>query len=75
MLLPGRNTIPEQIAANKEPYYHALEAADEADRSGHLDVSKLETLMSDYLAAQLVDVFNSATKQGSSEEPQVRILH
>jgi Fic family protein len=75
MLLPGRNTIPEQIAANKEPYYQALEAADEADRNRQLDVSNLETLMSDYLAAQLLDVFNSATNQSASDAPQARILH
>lgn len=75
MLLPGRNTIPEQIAANKEPYYQALEVADEADRKGGLDVSKLEALMSDYLAAQLLDVFNSATRQGSDSGPHVPKLH
>src|SRR6202051_1248983 len=27
--LPGKNTIPEQIAADKTPYYKALEAADQ----------------------------------------------
>jgi hypothetical protein len=35
--LPGRNTIPDQISANKSPYYRALEAADEADRQGRID--------------------------------------
>lgn len=33
--LPGRNTIPEQIATNKKPYYDALEAADGADGRGN----------------------------------------
>lgn len=33
-LLPGTKTIPEQIAANKSPYYDALEAADKAYQRG-----------------------------------------
>jgi Fic family protein len=38
--LPGKNTIPEQIAADKAPYYKALEAADKewADRKVDLSV-------------------------------------
>jgi hypothetical protein len=53
MLLPGHNTIPEQIAANKEPYYQALEAADEANRASLLDVSRLEKLMGEYQLSRL----------------------
>jgi hypothetical protein len=41
-LLPGAPTIPEQIAANKAPYYSALEAADERLKDGAVDVSDLE---------------------------------
>jgi Fic family protein len=61
MQLPGRDTIPEQIATDKKPYYVALEAADEAARKGQIDVSALEALMSDCLAKQLVSAYNSAT--------------
>ncbi|HVT53099.1 MAG TPA: Fic family protein [Dongiaceae bacterium] len=68
MALPGRNTIPEQISTNKEPYYKALERADEADRAGNVDVSALEALMSDYLAAQLVGIFNSVQANNVAEE-------
>ncbi len=60
MRLPGRKTIPEQIATNKRPYYDALESADEAARSGAMDLSALERLLSDLLAAQLVEVHQLA---------------
>ena len=61
--LPGSNTIPDQISANKTPYYHALEAADKAWSSGLVDVSALETLLGDCLAAQLVGIHKRATGQ------------
>jgi Fic family protein len=62
--LPGTNTIPEQIAANKRPYYDALELADAAYKAGGIDVSALEKLLEGYLSAQLVGVVEQAT--GSS---------
>jgi Fic family protein len=62
--LPGTNTIPDQIAANKQPYYTALEAADVAHQEGHLDLSEIEKLLEDYLAVQLVSVLEQA-KGGS----------
>jgi fido (protein-threonine AMPylation protein) len=55
-LLPGMSTIPEQIAANKGPYYDALEKADEANASGTIDVSALEQMLSEMLARQLVSI-------------------
>src|SRR5690348_8365270 len=58
--LPGTNTIPEQIAANKAPYYRALEAADRAEASGHGDLKEMEELLSTLLAQQLVSVLQSA---------------
>jgi len=68
MALPGHNTIPEQSSTNKEPYYKALERADEADSAGSIDVSALEELMRDYLAAQLVGIFNSAQATKAADE-------
>lgn len=60
--LPGTNTIPEQIAAKKQPYYDELEAADEALRkTDKINVSGLENLLERYLSAQLVGVFEQAT--------------
>lgn len=61
-LLPGNRTIPEQIAANKKPYYDALEAADRAwKETGKPDVSALEVLLEAYLSAQLLGVVEEAT--------------
>jgi Fic family protein len=60
-LLPGAPTIPEQIAGDKTPYYSALEAADRALRSGHIDISRLENVLEGMLAKQLL----SAVKQAS----------
>jgi Fic family protein len=59
--LPGTNTIPEQIANDKRPYYKALEAADEAWIGNTIDLSKLEELLSALLANQLVSVHQQAT--------------
>lgn len=58
--LPGAKTIPEQIAANKFPYYEALEDADKADKNGRIDVNTLETLLSDKLAVQLLQLHKDA---------------
>jgi Fic family protein len=59
--LPGTPAIPEQIAENKQPYYKALEAADEAYKQKELDVRQLEGLLEDALAKQLVAVHERAT--------------
>jgi Fic family protein len=65
--LPGTNTIPEQIAKDKNPYYKALEAADKALEAGKIDLSELEDLLSALLAKQLVGVHQQATgKKGDS---------
>ena len=59
--LPGTRTIPEHIASDKTPYYHALEAADEAWKQKRLDISKVEELLEDMLAKQLVEIHQKAT--------------
>lgn len=61
--LPGTRTIPEQIAADKRPYYEALEAADRAEINGVTDVDQLEVLLGDLLAKQLIGVVEDATGQ------------
>lgn len=55
-LLPGRRTIPDQIAENKTPYYEALEAADIAWEAGTIDLSAMKQLLRSMLAEQLVAV-------------------
>jgi hypothetical protein len=59
--LPGKNTIPEQIATDKTPYYKALEAADGEWVGKKVDLSVLEKLLADLLANQLVSVHEQAT--------------
>jgi Fic family protein len=51
--LPGSPTVPEQISQYKEPYYAALEAADEAWSNGRIDVIAVEVLIADLLKKQL----------------------
>jgi Fic family protein len=60
-LLPGVPTIPDQIASDKKPYYHALEAADSAwTATKQVDVSQLESMLDAMLAKQLVAAVSSA---------------
>ena len=59
--LPGKNTIPEQIASDKTPYYKALEAADQEWAAKRIDLSVLEKLLGDLLAIQLASVHDQAT--------------
>ena len=60
-VLPGKTTIPEQIAANKQPYYDALEAADDTLKSGALNLDQLEDIISAALAHQLAEYHRVAT--------------
>lgn len=63
-LLPGTPTIPEQIATDKQPYYAGLESADNAwTTTQQIDVSALEEMLNNMLAAQLL----SATKEAAGE--------
>jgi Fic family protein len=63
-LLPGTPTIPEQIAADKQPYYKGLEVADKAwGDNEQPDVSDLELMLNKMLAAQLLN----ATKEAAGE--------
>jgi Fic family protein len=59
-VLPGTTTIPEQISKNRNPYYQAPEAADNANASGKLDLKEMEQLLESLLANQLVSVLDSA---------------
>jgi Fic family protein len=61
MLLPGRNTIPDQIVDNRNPYFSALEAADQAASAGQLDLTEMEELIERMLAVQLAVVMETAT--------------
>ena len=73
--LPGRNTIPEQIAADKSPYYRALEEADLAVKDGKLDLTAMEGLLSDLLARQLLSVHAAATAGEDAGSGDSRLFH
>lgn len=64
--LPGVLTVPEQIVANREPYYHALDTADAADLLGKQNLSEMETLLDHMLATQLAGVLKSARDSNSA---------
>jgi Fic family protein len=61
--LPGSPTVPDLIAdvpKNNDRYFRALQSADAADKNDRLDVSMMEELVSDCLAAQLYSVHQQA---------------
>jgi Fic family protein len=69
-LLPGTPTIPEQIAADKQPYYKALEQADIAWASGEIDVAALEEMLTNMLARQLLNATKEAAGENGSSPTQ-----
>ena len=52
-LLPGNKIVPERIRENRDPYYAALRAADEAWAEGHFDVNQLAGYLGELLKGQL----------------------
>lgn len=68
--LPGFPTIPEQIAADKRPYYDALEAADQSEAEEDPDLTAMQVLLESYLEKQLQAVFDAAKAGGSSTDPE-----
>jgi Fic family protein len=58
--LPGAMTIPEQIEGDRNPYFRALDHADEACKRGQLDVSAMEEVIGGLLAKQLTNVYELA---------------
>ncbi|NTC96927.1 Fic family protein, partial [Agrobacterium tumefaciens] len=61
MLLPGQDTIPDQIVDNRKPYFDALEDADRADAEGKLNLEQMEALIESMLAKQLMGLMETAT--------------
>lgn len=55
--LPGTPTIPTQIERNRDPYFDALEAADDATTDPNdPQIDAMETLLRDLLSHQLLGV-------------------
>lgn len=63
--LPGRVTIPELIAQNKDPYYTALETIDGSCDGDVFDLTPMTMLLEGYLAAQLMNAWDAATSTGA----------
>lgn len=61
MKIPGTPTIPEMIIDNREPYYEALEKADQSQEKGATDLSEMERLLESLLARQLLTVVSEAS--------------
>lgn len=63
----GTRTIPDLISENKQPYYDALEAADERWASQQkIDLSELEEVLGGLLAEQLVSALEQASGRSIS---------
>jgi len=74
--LPGSNTIPEQIAVDKNPYYTALESADSHyKKDGSICLNELEDLLGTLLANQLLGVLNSAKRNVGDETSSAPKFH
>jgi len=58
--LPGLKTIPDYIVDERDPYYDAIEAADEAEKEGRLDVTAMEDLLEQLLQQQLDSIAQRA---------------
>ena len=64
---PGVTTIPDQIVANRQPYYNALEAADQAYAASGCQftdqtVRAMEDLLGSMFANQLKSAFENAAR-------------
>jgi Fic family protein len=69
--LPGTNTIPDQISADRNPYYTALETADNTARTENVSVNQLEELLGNLLAIQLADVLTAAKSARPAARPSI----
>lgn len=71
--LPGTKTIPEQIVADKTPYYKALEEADRAFDEGRIDLGAVESLIETGLREQLEDALKENDDTGADSARAVAI--
>jgi fido (protein-threonine AMPylation protein) len=63
--IPGTMTIPDQIVANRKPYFEALESADKSwATTGNVDVSQMEILLERLLSNQLLSSIDHLSKSG-----------
>jgi len=60
-ILPGTPTIPQQIEEDKSHYLEALQTADDAARTGAIDVDEMERMLKGMLARQLLGIIEAAS--------------
>jgi Fic family protein len=72
--LPGQETVPEQIAADRKPYYDALEAVDGSVEGEKFDLAAVEQLLDRCLARQLLSAYEGALDPNSGAG-RTRKLH
>jgi Fic family protein len=72
--LPGRKSIPEQIAENRNPYYDALERLDQMPDHLNPDLEPMVELLEVCLAEQLKSAFAAATNS-APDQTSTRKFH
>lgn len=68
--LPGALTIPEQIAADRDPYYEALESADASCDDERFNLDAMEQLLTHYLGVQLASTFERASQNEEANDSE-----
>jgi Fic family protein len=58
--ISGSPTFPELIAADKQPYYLALEKADEQYKNGKINISVMEDYLKELLTIQFIEILKKA---------------
>jgi len=74
--LPGSPTMPELLSSNRQAYYDALAAADEATARGRVDVSALRKLVERTITLQLTNtpILSSNIQSRLDQSIKLRIL-
>lgn len=68
-VLDSKPTIFEQVVGNRTPYFHALDAADDAWKEGRVDVNRMEALLDQLLANQLHAVYSRVRGAANPSAP------
>jgi Fic family protein len=61
--LPGIKTIPDYIVDSRDPYYDAIEMADQAAKESRIDVTAMEALLDRLLLRQLDSIAHKARQR------------
>jgi fido (protein-threonine AMPylation protein)/predicted phosphodiesterase len=67
--LPGLKTIPDYIVDSRDPYYEAIEAADQAEKQNRIDVTAMEALLDLLLQQQLDSIARKARQPPALSPP------